>query len=119
MNPQTMPANAVSCEGYEWRDAERVNPVYPRDLVRLFYFRQDEAKLISLKFNFDVDETGSTANIRFVAPEAYMRHATVRQAILASAEAIEQWRYHAIGEPEYVTGCETRMNFTYEVDHYS
>lgn len=115
MNPQTVPANAVSCEDHEWRDVERVSPKFPMDLVRFWYFRQDANNSISLEFNFDVDETGSPANIRFVEPEAYMRHTTLRKAILATAEALEQWRYHANGEAEYVTGCDMQMNYEYQV----
>ena len=115
MNPQSVPADALSCAGVEWYEVEQVSPRYPMDLVRFRYLRQDASASDSFKFSFDVDETGSPANIRFVSPEAYMRHATMRQAILATAEALEKWRFHAEGEPKYFAGCTTRMRFDYQV----
>lgn len=113
MNPQTLPTNAVSCADHQWQEVEHVPPNYPRDLIRFQLTRQDERSSDSLLFHYDVDETGSAVNIRFVEPETYMRHATMRKAILASADAIEQWRFHAEGETAYVTGCTTRITFAY------
>ncbi|MGP1274282.1 MAG: hypothetical protein ACQRW7_02555 [Caulobacterales bacterium] len=83
-------------------------------MSRFFYAAQSEYSLQALQFAFDIDETGSTRNIRLVEPLAYTRHATMREAILVSAEAIAQWRYDAEGEARYATGCATQMNFIYE-----
>lgn len=115
MSPQAVPASAVQCEDVAWRNVERVPPVFPMDLVRFFYFRQDQSRLTPLLFSFDVDEVGSTANIRFLEPASYTRHATLRKAILSSAEAISQWHFEHDGEATHVTGCTAQMDFTYEM----
>lgn len=115
MNPQTIPINALACQDAHWRNIERVSPVYPMDLVRFFYFRQDQSRLTPLRFSFDVEPDGSTANIRFVEPAEYTRHATLRKAILSSAEAISQWRFEHEGAAIHVTGCATTMEFQYRM----
>ncbi|MCC5994997.1 MAG: hypothetical protein JJU18_01335 [Oceanicaulis sp.] len=116
MNPTTIPATAVSCAGSGWRNAVRVRPVYPVDLMIFLYVRQDRSDLRSLEFSFDIDETGSTANIRFLEPSSYTRHGTMRQAVLAAAEAIEKWRYEMDGEAVYATACRTQIDFSYELE---
>lgn len=115
MNPQTVPVNARACQDVSWRHVERVPPVYPMDLVRFFYFRQDQGRVTPLRFSFDVDPDGSTTNIRFVEPAEYTRHATLRKAILSSAEAISQWRFEHDGAATHVTGCSTTMEFRYQM----
>lgn len=113
MNEQSVPAETLSCSDVEWRKVERKPPDYPRELISFRILRQDRNALDSLVFSYDVDETGSPANIRFVEPESYLGHATMRKAILASAQAIEQWRFHAEGKPGYVVGCSTKMEFAF------
>ncbi len=114
MSPVDAPVDAIRCTGSGWRNAARVEPVYPPELATFLYMRQDRTNLRSLRFNFDIDETGSTANIRFREPAEYTRHATMRKAILASADAIAQWRYETDGEAVYATGCSVQMDFLYQ-----
>lgn len=114
MSPVDVPVDSVRCARSDWRNVERVEPVYPPELSTFLYMRQDRTSLQSLQFNFDVDETGSTANIRFREPVEYTRHATMRKAILASAEAIAQWRYETDGEAVHAAGCRVQMDFLYQ-----
>ena len=119
MNPQTIPVHILPCQDVNWRNVERVSPEFPMDLVRFFYFRQDQTRLTPLRFSFDVAPDGSTRNIRFEAPAEYTRHATLRKAILSSAEAISQWRFEHEGPATHVTGCSTTMEFEYRVQSTS
>lgn len=114
MNPQPVPADAVACADVEWQAVHRVAPAYPPALAALHIMRQDPSTVRSFLMHYDVDESGATANIRFVEPEAFTRHATFRKAILASAEAIAQWRFQHGDEALYATGCATVMDFGYE-----
>jgi hypothetical protein len=114
MNPQPVPADAVACADVEWQSVDRVAPAYPPALVALHMMRQDPSTVRSLVMHYDVDDSGATANIRLFEPQAYTRHATFRKAILASAEAIAQWRFQHTDQPFYATGCATAMDFGYE-----
>lgn len=113
MKAAEMPANAVTCPESGWRLAERVPPVYPPDLAMFNFMRQSAADTRALQYRFDIDETGSTANIRFVEPRDFLDHAATRQAIRAGADAIARWRYEAEGEEPFATGCRTQFNFEY------
>lgn len=115
MNPQNITASALQCQDVNWRKVERVSPEFPMDLVRFFYFRQDQSRLTPLSFTFDVEPDGSTSNIRFTEPAEYTRHATLRKAILSVAEAISQWRFEHEGAAIQVTGCSTTMAFDYRM----
>ena len=115
MNPQDISSNALQCQDANWRNVERVQPAFPMDLVRFFYFRQDHSRSTPLFFSFDVEPDGSTSNIRFVAPAEYTRHATLRKAILSSAEAISQWRFEHDGAAVPVTGCSAAIRFDFQM----
>jgi hypothetical protein len=116
MSPLDVPANATFCAEAAWRPVERIEPVYPDDLAMFLFAAQDASGVRSFLFNFDITETGSTANIRFVEPAAYTSHATMRKAILSSAEAIAQWRYETSGEALHATGCSVRLRFALELE---
>jgi len=117
MHPRELPGNAIQCSDQAWRSVDRVRPDVPGNLILLRLMRQDASASNSLWFAFDVDEAGSPVNIRFVRPEAYMRHATMREVILASAQALEQWRFQANGNPVFATGCETQFDFNYTMEY--
>lgn len=114
MNPQPVPADALICADVEWQAVDRVAPAYPPALAALHIMRQDPSTVRSFLMHYDVDESGATANIRFVEPEAFTRHATFRKAILASAEAIAQWRFEHGDQAFFATGCATAMDFEYQ-----
>lgn len=113
MNPLSVPEDTVKCEVSHWRPVDRVAPVYPEDLAMYLFDAQVRSTSFSFDFTFDIDETGSTANIRYVGRAGYMRNSSVRTAIRASAEAIAQWRYEADGEVVHATGCTVEMDFVY------
>ena len=111
MNAQMVPANALQCEDVTWRYAERTPPRFPPDLLPLFAHR-DQGRVLSLDFSFDVEQNGSTSNIRFVAPDVQMPPARLQRTILLSAETISQWRFEHEGPEVFVTGCSTRIDFS-------
>ncbi len=108
-----VPTAAFPCEHHRLTRTNFVKPQYPDDAM-LFYIVSQREGQDDITLEFDVAETGDTANIRFVGPQQYLRHATRQKLIRASADAIAQWKYDWEGSPRYVEGCRFTIQFETE-----
>lgn len=112
MSPAEPGANAIACRDSEFTPDVRHPPVYPGEVLAFLFYSQTYEDRRLLPFRFDIDAQGRTANIRFTGPENYHSHGALRQLVLASAEAIDEWTYAwpAQSEPIFTTGCQTSFD---------